>query len=85
MIRYPFSDKERKCNDYDREGTNPHHHTCIDRLERLLGRDILESIQEWEDEESVEVDQEKEISCWLNLIKSRDITEVNQLYNHSRA
>ncbi len=59
MTRYPLSDEKRNRDDDDRKRTNPCHHTCIERLEGLLRGNILESIQEWEDEESVEIDQGK--------------------------
>ena len=46
MTRYPLSDEERNRDDDDRERTNPRHHSCIEGLERLLGGNILESVQE---------------------------------------
>ena len=59
MVRDSLMDEEWKCDNDEREWTDTCHHTCIERLQRLLRRNILEGIEEWEDEEGVEVDQEE--------------------------
>ena len=72
MARYSFSDEERNRDNDDRERTNPRHHSCIEGLQRLFGRNILESIQEWEDKECVEINQEE---IWLYLPRDIECTK----------
>lgn len=59
MIRDAFMYEHRSCDEEKRQWTYPRQHSRIDRFERLLRRDILKSIQEWEDEKGVEVDHER--------------------------
>ena len=47
MIRDSLMDEEWECDDHKCQWANPCHHSGIERLQRLLRRNILEGIEEW--------------------------------------